>query len=65
MTSRSLIRIMFCSVMALLIMTATALVFMIVLHSSDLAEACGVRATNSTEVCPTCGHVTTSKGCVK
>jgi hypothetical protein len=54
MTSRTLIRIMFCSVMALLIMTATALVFMIVLHSSDLAEACGVKEP-CTRICHKCG----------
>jgi hypothetical protein len=55
MTTRTAMRIMFCSTLALVIMTATALAFMLALHYSDLADACGVRKSKCEVVCPKCG----------
>lgn len=54
-TTRTAIRCMFCAVIALVVMTLTSLVFMVALHSSDLAEACGVRNSECVKLCPHCG----------
>ena len=58
MTSKNIMRLMICSIIVLLVMTATSLVFMIILHRSDLAKACGVRSEGCRMVCSKCGSVT-------
>ena len=55
LSSRTVIRITFCAVLALFVMAITMLSLMIIIHFTELKVVTGGKNPNCCFICPSCG----------